>query len=83
MSVSDELDDAVICVARAAQELSDEADPVDERCQIAKCRLTNGDYVVPKEAMLELRGALARWRIATNAFLELAHNQGADTGKKR
>lgn len=53
-----ELDDAIIVVARCAQEVSDNARQVDDT------------YSVDPEVMVELRNALAHWKACTQKFLE-------------
>ncbi len=59
-----ELGDAVVVVARCAQELSDNAEPFDDL------------FAVDPEDMVELRNALAHWKKCTQVFLEVVDEVG-------
>lgn len=61
-----DLGDAVVVVARCAQELSDNADTL---------RLCDA-FAVDPEDMVELRNALAHWKKCTQAFLEVVDEVG-------
>ena len=59
------VDDAMINVARAAQELSDEV-VWDEKAR---------KFLAPVTEVTELRTALRMWKEATEAFLKVAHER--------